>query len=228
LHAVLGNNSVTVYYRNGHEVIDSEDATKARMPYKKPYQMDKGLSAWGVFGPILGTVLVDAATSNLSWGRWEQGSAGPLAVFRYVVPKEKSNYEVKWCCFQTGQEPQVFQQIFGYRGEMSIDPSSGSILRLTLMADLDLDLPIQEADIMVEYSPQEIGGQIYICPVKSVSVSRAQTSAYKWGDTYIYSPQSATKNMLNDVTFRNYHLFRAEARILTGDSTEPDGNQPEP
>jgi hypothetical protein len=229
LHAVLGNSSVTVLYRNGQEVVDAGDETKARKPYRKQNQMDRGLSAWGIFGPILGTVLVDAAQSDLSWSRWEQGAAGPAAVFRYAVPKEKSNYEVKWCCFQTGKEPQLFQHIFGYHGEMTIDPSTGTILRLTLMADfnkspmmdLGLELPIWEADIMVEYAPVEIGGKTYICPAKSVSVSNALTVAYKQGGALV-APVGSLKKMLNDVTFKDYHLFRAEARVLAADSAEPE------
>jgi len=57
LHSV-GNSSATVTYRHGHEAVDT-GATK----YKKP----EGLTTWGVFGPILGTVLEDAARSKLAW-----------------------------------------------------------------------------------------------------------------------------------------------------------------
>jgi hypothetical protein len=217
LHAVLGNSSVTVFYREGKEVVDTGAEAKARKPYRRSNEMDRGLSAWGIFGPILGTVLVDAARSELSWSRWEQGATGPVAVFQYVVPKEKSNYEVKWCCFHSEKETEPFQQISGYRGEMAIDPSTGTILRLTLKADLDMTLPIWEADIMVEYAPVEIGGTTYVCPVKSVSVSKAWTVAYKWGEAYILTPPGVVKTMLNDVTFKDYHLFRSEARILAGD-----------
>src|ERR1035437_2915441 len=46
----------------------------------------------GVFGPILSTVIVDAAQSELAWGHWDQGAGGSQAVFRYAVPKEKSNF----------------------------------------------------------------------------------------------------------------------------------------
>jgi hypothetical protein len=117
------------------------------------------LSTWGVFGPILGTVLVDAAKSTLAWSHWEQAAVGPLAVFRYAVPKGKSNYEVK---FVVGQY--VFKELVGYHGEMVIDPASGAILRLTLEADMKPDELIGRAAILVEYGPVEIGGKTYICP----------------------------------------------------------------
>ena len=216
LHEVLGGTRVTVLYRDGKEVVDAGRTTRT----KYPQLIDRGLSAWGVFGPILGTVLVDAGRSKLYWGRWERGADGPLAVFKYEVPKEKSEYEVKWCCFYTEQRQQVFQQIVGYRGEVAVDPSSGTILRLTVAADLGMGLPLSIANIMVEYGPVEIGGKTYICPVKSVSISRAQTSGFVYEGSFISVWPGTEKTLLNDVTFRDYHLFRGDARILAGEGAE--------
>jgi hypothetical protein len=54
--------NVTVLYRDGQEVVD---AGKDKPAASK--QQGKGLSDWGVFGPILSTVFLDAAKSNLSW-----------------------------------------------------------------------------------------------------------------------------------------------------------------
>jgi hypothetical protein len=34
------------------------------------------------------------------------------------------------------------------------------------------------------------------------------------------------QTLVNDVVFRNYHLFRAEIRILTDDSSGPNGSSP--
>ena len=47
---------------------------------------------------VLGLVLVDAAQNKFAWGHWEQGDTGPLAVFGYSVPRQKSHYEVRYCC----------------------------------------------------------------------------------------------------------------------------------
>jgi hypothetical protein len=53
---------VTVLYRDGQEMVDTgKDKAQASK------QQGRGLSDWGVFGPILSTVFLDAAKSNLSW-----------------------------------------------------------------------------------------------------------------------------------------------------------------
>src|SRR5208282_2057309 len=102
--------------------------------------------------------------------RWEQGSSGRLAVFHYTVPDEKSNYYVKFCCIVkgysgTGQpESQVFDERSSYHGEIAFDPANGSILRITLQAEMPPKGLVSNAGIAMEYSSVEIGGRSYICP----------------------------------------------------------------
>jgi VWFA-related protein len=221
LHAV-GRSSDTVLYRDGHEVVDSVAAKGERTE-----PVAQGLTTSGVFGPILGRVLVDAAQGGkLVWSHWEQGAFGPQAVFRYTVPREKSHYQVEYCCVFSDNESRVFQQFSGYHGLIAVDPTNGAILRVTLQADLKPSDPLVRSDILVEYSRVEIGGKTYICPVKSVSISLAPalpTNAYeiqRYRNTVV-EKQTSRENLqtfLNDVVFAQYHLFRAESRILSADS----------
>jgi len=90
LHAV-SRSTETVLYRDGREVVGS-DAGKG----KKSQPAAQGLTTQGLFGTILGTVLVDAGQGNLAWDHWEQGADGPQAVFHYTVPREESHYEVEF------------------------------------------------------------------------------------------------------------------------------------
>ena len=215
MHSV-GNSAVTVLYREGKEIVDAGAATG-----KKAQPEAQGLTTWGVFGPILGTVLVDAAKSTLAWSHWEQTSAGPLAVFRYAVPREKSNYEVK---FAVGRY--VLRKLTGYHGELAIDPAGGAILRLTVEADTKTADAIDKADILVEYGPVEIGGKTYICPLKSVSISQAPVIHAALGYYFSGTFPGTRQTLLNDVAFGQYHLFRAEARILTGNGPEEAESSP--
>jgi VWFA-related protein len=225
LHAV-GRLSETVLYRDGREQVDTL-STKD----KKPEVATQGLSTSGVFGSILGRVLVDAAHSRLVWSHWEQGTAGPLAVFRYGVPKEKSHYQVEYCCILGADGPYTFHQFSGYHGIIAVNPSTGEVSRLTLEADLKPEDQIVRSDILVEYAPVEIGGKVYICPIKSVSISRApalpaggfELQRYR-GSLAIVTNQTAPDRMqtlLNDVAFTQYHLFRSEVRVLTAEDGEP-------
>jgi hypothetical protein len=230
LHPV-GRSSETVLYRDGREVIDSGavNATKSE-------STAQGLTTSGVFGTILARVLVDAGQGKLAWSHWEQGATGPLAVFRYVVPSEKSHYEVEFCCVPVRHENRIFQQFSGYHGVIAIDPVNGSILRLTLQADLKPSDPIMRSDILVEYGPVEIGGRTYICPVKSVSITLApvQTSntvamsRYRGEvlDTDRKNAPEQLQTLLNDVVFVQYHMFRSDVRVLTDENARPDLTKP--
>src|SRR6266567_501560 len=132
----------TVQYREGQEIVEPGPVKAG-----KTKNADQGLKTWGAFGPVLGLVLVDAAQNKLAWGHWEQGANGPLAVFRYSVPKDKSHYEVRYCCVAAayGMESNSFNVMSGYHGEMAIDPASGTIVRVTLQAELSPEDPISRA-----------------------------------------------------------------------------------
>jgi len=236
---LTGSSTATVLYRNGYDVADyvgqkgknslaeqklnemDLSAFGASANVRAPKGEERGMNTKGTFGPILSTVILDAAHSTITWGGWEQGSSGAGAVFRYVVPEEKSHYEVTYCCLTEGDGTTVFRRLSGYHGEIRIDPDTGAILRLTVEADLKPKLPIFRSDILVEYAPQEIGGTTYICPVRSVSIWRGRRGemVHEWGESFrVYGP---FETMLDDVTFSQYHLFRGEARILTGDESPP-------
>jgi hypothetical protein len=145
----------------------------------------------GEFGPILHVALVDSAQGKLTWSHWEQGAAAPEAVYRYAVIAEKSHYHVNG-------------QFRGYHGEITVDPSNGTIRRLVLRADPDPNLSLLKADVVVEYGPVELGGKTYICPLKGIAVSATWN---RW--------------WLNDVAFGQYHLYRANAQLLPGFAEVP-------
>ena len=170
------------------------------------------------------------AQGNLAWSHWEQGEAGPIAVFQFAVTREKSHYEVSFCCVVGESGEEVFRRFAGYHGEIAVDPENGAVLRLTLKADMTAADPLVRSDIMVEYGPVAIGGKTYICPLKSVSISLAPTLPANAFEMQRYRGELLDKDrnldrehlqtLLNDVAFEQYHVFRVEARILSGDRTQ--------
>jgi VWFA-related protein len=216
----------TILYRDGQELVEASSVKVDN----KGRPADQGLKTWGAFGPILGLVLVDAAQNKLSWSRWEQGPAGPLAVFHYAVTKDRSHYEVRYCCVAEsyGLQSNMFRQMSSYHGEISVDPASGIIARLTIEAELSADDPISRAATAVEYGPVELGGITYTCPVRSVAISIAKTlrnmqdpSGHSW--VVMGPPQM----LLNHADFEQYHLFRADSHILSGDEERAAGVTPD-
>ncbi len=225
----VSRSSATVLYRNGEEVVDTGVTTTGESEQDAP-----GLATSGEFGPIFGTVLGDAAQGKLAWSHWEQGAIGLEAVFSFVVQREKSHFEVEFCCVPSQTGKRVFKRFVGYHGEIAVDASNGSILRLTLIADLTKADPLVKSDMMVAYGPVEIGDRSYICPIKSVSISLAPAQTKK---VLLFETQASSliqqenemnraplQTMLNDVVFGQYHLFRSDARILTGDDQQSPGN----
>jgi hypothetical protein len=210
----VGGSKAVVVYRDGKEVINPREWGK-----NSPHPEGEGLITRGTFGPILSVVFVDAAHSGgFTWSRWERGSAGTVAVFRYRVPKEQSHYSVGTHGLSSDEGDVA--QVSGYHGEMAIDPATGTILRVTVQAEQLLGSPILQSDIMVEYAPVEIGGKTYICPVRSVSM--AETGSMGVLGPFGESTSAPDIPRLNDVTFDNYHQFRSESRILSRYTPAPD------
>jgi VWFA-related protein len=202
----------TVLYRRGREEVNSAAAERTKAKTVEPY-----LTTYGTFGPILGAANDAVASSDLSWKRWERGADRLRAVFSYVIPQEKSHFRVGYCCLPEGDGTTSLQIVQGYHGEIMIDPATGAVLRLTIEADLNQGLPLVRSDILVDYGPVELGGKTYICPVRSLAVWRSRTVSIlaltDWDERFrTYGPFST---MLNDMAFDNYHLFRAETRMLT-------------
>lgn len=194
----VGEFKATVYYRSGKEVVHADG------------EEEHGLTTRGTFGPVLSTVIVDAAYSKTTqWSRWEEGPNGPMAVFRFRVPQKESHYEVSF--------PGAIGGIgaagpTAYHGEIGVDPGSGTILRLLLEADPDLGSSMQRADIMVEYGSVVIGGKVYTCPRRSVSYSMGSSADVQRMGMGLSAAREVAR--LNDVVFDNYHVFRSEIKIL--------------
>lgn len=196
-----GRKRMQVSYRDGHEVQvnlakDEEDA---------------GLRSRGEFGPVLAVAIGDAFRQKLYWNGWEHGAEGNLATFRYVVPASASHYVVEY-----PSEGGVQRFLPAYHGEIAIDPASGTVYRLTLIADMPPPYERTQAALVVEYGAVVLGERSYICPLRSVNLTREPLA----GESEAVAP--VLRTFLNDVAFTNYHLFRAESRIVgTAHTTDP-------
>lgn len=209
-----------VTFRDRKEVVDKASR-------KDKQGQVEGLVTTGEFGPILSTVVGDALKGKITWGHWERGANGRVAVFRYTVPDDKSNYRVQFCCVPggldggTGQsQMQIFDARASYHGEITFDPNDGSILRMTLQADMPRTSKVPNADIAIDYGTVDIGGRPSICPTRSVSSLQAHTAEQHGmvSQAFNYGP---TKTFLNDIVFGHYRRFGSESRILTGSNTAP-------
>jgi VWFA-related protein len=199
-----------VHFVNGKEVVGGE--ANGGKP-QKPGILD----TVGTFGPIMATVLVGATSPNsvLKWSHWEKGVNGPQAVFNYRIPQETPRFFVGFG-YLANDMVFPFKEKVPFHGEFAVDPASGAILRLTVQADLEPRLPLDRSGVMVEYTPVVIGGNTYICPTKSVSISRQRRimDIDEWGETF--KVDAPFETLLDDMAFDKYHMFRPTARLLPG------------
>jgi hypothetical protein len=185
----------------------------------------RGLTTWGEFGPQMAELFLADNDASFFWNHWETFGGKELAVIGYSVNAAHSHYAVTWCCSTIigaeGKYPPVTTNV-AYTGQVFLDPDSGSILRLTRQtADLPIDSHIDIIRTVVEYRPVAIGGATYVCPFRSISVSRETRNTAR--KSYDYSPETITN--FNEVRFTGYHKFETESKLLSG---EEPASQPVP
>ncbi len=225
---LLNRSQSPVTYRDSKEVVGTSDKAKAGKA--------RGLTSWGEFGPLLQIAMLDILQGKVGWDYWEKTSDGLIAVFQYQVSKSP-HYVVRYCCVPSKGKSGDIELTPPYHGEIAIDPKTGHILRLVIQTKLRGNL-IQRTDVAVEYGPVNIGGSTYTCPLRSISLSTAADMNFNVGvgsadldsatlgnSSFMLLPGQATA--INDVAFVNYHMFRAEMRILPeGAGTPPQTPQP--
>lgn len=203
----------TLLYRNGQE----EQVIHKRKEKKSVW---RDLSFIGIFGPILHRVFGDALGGNgLAWSHWQRTDQGDQAVFQYSVHSQHPRYEVVSCCLRNGE---AFRTDPEYHGEVAIDPQSGAVMRITIQSEpgwiVEPNLTpvrfVRATGMMLEYGPVKIGGNIFICPQRSVVTMRTRwVKPLKMlgQDATVYAPY---ENMMDDIAFGEYHKFGSESRIL--------------
>lgn len=191
---------VIVSYRDGNEVIEPPKG-------KNPPPQLTGLTTSGEFGPILEVITDDAQHGKVAWDHWEKGPVGTLAVFRFAVAEPDSHFFVRLSNGAGG----IDTLHPAYYGEIAIDPDSGDIFRVMEIAEMTPPQEKVQAQLLVEYAPVTLGDRSYICPVRGVAMIKIPTSA----DPGLQKTDiPALQTYLNDETFTEYHLFRADTQIL--------------
>jgi VWFA-related protein len=211
---VISKSAVAVAYRDGQEVEDVGDSRNRKGKNSAP--PEDVLATSGEFGPILAVVFTDATKGKITWSHWEQGGAGPNAVFHYEVPQDKSHFLVAYKAETENQFP-------AYHGEITIDPATGTVLRITMISDIAPPYQGVKTGIVVEYAPVTIGEQSYSCPVRSVSFSRMPVVV---GGRNPQASPAPLQTRINDVAFTQYHLLRAESHIVSADNAGSQANPP--
>jgi hypothetical protein len=200
--SVIDQSGVTVVNRNGEELHAlGERGGEFECP-------ENGVSTTEEFGKVLSWVPRIVAHSKVEWSHWESQSAGLVAVFRYSARVVHRSIPVD------------------VRGEITIRPGDGSILRLTQIRSWTKHEPasdtqaaydrVIEYDSAIDYGEVTIGGSVYLCPVKRVALYLAPMLRPQGSDSRsdgIYRQfglsESPLQEYLNDIVFRQYRIYGA-------------------
>jgi len=251
LHLV-NTSSREITFRAGKEV---QEAIATGTASAAMADEEAGLRSWGEFGPAMEVVLSDLSGHPPTFSHWEKTPDGVTAVFHYKVPRESSHYAVTFSYHNVNDRSQLvlsnvgrgqqeitnasipgsaalhtYSETPAYHGSISIDPTTGAVVRITITADLGYKNPLLRAETAVEYGPITIGDRQFICPTRSIAVSlepgnlagcrTAQHSADSGGDNPLWqSAVSSCENdpvlLINETRFIDYHRLGSSARILT-------------
>ena len=208
----------TITFQDGKEVTDRTLATNDTK------KKDNGLESKGEFGTEAAVVLIDVEKGSIVFDHWEESMAGPAAAFRYSVPRESSHYEVTNAC----QDHVSFRDTPSYFGEIAVDPKSGAILRMTLVADSKPGDPISHVASVIEYGPVVLGNRRSICPLRSLAFMIEEANGCSHGNHKLQKPVA----MINQTIFFNYHRFGSSATMIFDEAqngrTAPDGSPRKP
>jgi hypothetical protein len=151
-----------------------------------------GSLSTGEFGNRLIALFVPASKAEFEWKGWAHVRGRRVAVYRYRIAKENSTFLVQAGMSPTGPDAMVA----AYRGEVSIDPETHRVLRLTAMAELPIGFVIKESALVIEYDFRKVGGKDFLVPVHAeVAMKRG---SYK------------SENLAD---FRDYRKFQGESTI---------------
>lgn len=257
LHLV-GNSTREITFRDGKEVQDPTAAAASGTP-----RIDElGLRSWGEFGPAMTVVLADMAGHRTTFSHWEKTSTGVAAVFHYEVPREASHYAVaisymgedvigrtqfgysgrnrspqQVANIPRARELHTYSETPAYHGTISIDPATGAVERITIVADLGRSDPLLRAETAIEYGPVTIGNRSFICPARSIAVSVEPGSIAGCNDakhmaldgvgdnslwqSAIHDCENKPVLLINETNFSNYHRLGSTSRILTSVAGTP-------
>jgi VWFA-related protein len=207
-------------------------------------QEQSGLSTGGEFGSTLSMILTDSLKGKVTFGHWEQGVAGPVAVFQYSVPSSASHFEVINSVARQsalegtsmsrvgsrggsgidvksngGSNSSTFITRPGYHGSLWVEPATGTVLRTTMEADTKGSIQFKRAAILIQYGPVQIGTSEFICPVRSLALSIAVSGANL--DPLTRMPGDAPTQWLNESQFTGYHRFGSSARMVNDNAPPP-------
>ncbi len=162
-----------------------------------------GVTSSGEFGSQMKEIFDPGSHADFSWDHWGKLRTKIQFVFAYRVPQQYSHYRMTY--------NNTMEIVPGYQGLIYIDKDTGLISRLTLEpVNIPSTFPVLSAKTTLDYDYAEIGDSQFLLPLRAQLISTQNT------------PQYARLSTRNDIEFRLYRKFGAEAKITFAPDALPD------
>ena len=196
-----------VSYVEGHE--NYELVSVNNQVTEKSFEELGGATSTGEFGSLLKELFEPRTAAQFSWARHSLLRGRPVYVFAFQVPRARSKWRLT---FTATREAPADQIVTAYSGLVYVDKETERTLRIKMDAvDVPSTFPIQQAGTRLDYDYIEIGDQPHLLPLKAEVRMRAGRELSR-----------------NDVEFRLYRKFTADATISFDEIDGLEDLPPEP
>jgi len=161
-------------------------------PSDRKYQDLAGTVSAGEFGSMLHEIFAPESRADFRWERQATLNQRRVDVFSYRVALADARYQLSY------GEPGHRQSVTaGFHGLVYLDRETSRVVKFVLEADsIPADFPVRQATTEVDYDFAEIGGKLYLLPLRA--------------DVRLGTDGQVTRN---DVQFVNYRKFSADASL---------------
>jgi hypothetical protein len=146
----------------------------------------------GEFGGVLKAVFSPSSKADFQYKETDSLGTGTVQVLKYHVAQANSMFSLS----DSNRQMNV-----GFHGLVYVDSTTRSVRRITLEAEgVPKNFALQSTAITVDYDYVAIGAHDYLVPIRaSVSLTQGKREA-----------------ILNEIEFRNYRRYAAQAKIIYG------------
>lgn len=156
-----------------------------------------GTTSSGEFGSMLKYIFDPKSDAEFHWDRWGRIRGHLTHVFTFSVDQAHSEWGIL-----DGESKQ--QIVPAYNGYIYVDRDTSQVLRVFMQSvDIPSSFPIQLAQTQLDYDFTDLSGRQFLLPLKAeIRLNRGRFQSK------------------NDVEFRSYQKFSAEA-VITFDEPAP-------
>jgi hypothetical protein len=196
-----------VSYVEGHE--NYELVSVNNKVSERSFDELGGATSTGEFGSLLKELYEPRTAAVFTWARHSLLRGRPVYVFEFRVPRSRSKWRLTYTAARNAPADQI---VTAYSGLAYIDKETERTLRITMAAeDVPSTFPIQQASTRLDYDYIDISDSKHLLPLKAEVRMRAGRELSR-----------------NDVEFRLYRKFSADATISFDEIEGLEDLPPEP